>query len=347
MADHARDDPTRRIRRLPNDHPPMKVLVIGAGAIGGLLAARFAIAGHAVSAVARGPHLAAMRDAGLRLESDRGVEVAKLAVSDDPAAFGSQDAVFLTLKAYSIAAMLPRLAPVLGVETPVVTAINGLPWWYFQRVGGGDEGRTLACLDPEGAMARALDACHLVGCVVHAAAEVVAPGVIRHTGGRGFILGELDGALSPRLEALAALLRGAGLEPTLSSGIRDDIWTKLIGNLSYNPVAALTGARMDEINANPALIGLIRTMMEEAMAVGQAYGARFTVTLEERLAMARRLGAARISMLQDLERGRPLETDAIVGAVVELAQRKAIEAPMTEAVLALLRERARHASANP
>jgi 2-dehydropantoate 2-reductase len=321
----------------------MKVLVIGAGAIGGLLAARLALSGHAVGAVARGPHLAAMREAGLRLESERGVEVAKIAVADDPAAFGLQDTVFLALKAYSIAAMLPRLASVLKVETPVVTAINGLPWWYFQRLGGGEEGGTLACLDPEGTMARALDARHLVGCVVHAAAEVVAPGVIRHTGGRGFILGELDGALSPRLEGLAELLRGAGLEPTLSSRIRDDIWTKLIGNLSYNPVAALTGARMDEINGNPALIALIRAMMEEAMAVGQAFGARFSVTVEERLAMARQLGAARISMLQDLERGRPLETDAIVATVVELAQRKAIATPMTEAVLALLRERARHA----
>jgi 2-dehydropantoate 2-reductase len=191
-------------------------------------------------------------------------------------------------------------------------------------------------------MKGALDPRHLVGCVVHAAAEAVAPGVVRHTGGRGFVLGELDGARSARLEALAELLRESGLEPTCSSRIRDDLWTKLIGNLSYNPVAALTGARMDEINANPALIALIRTMMEEAMAVGRAYDVRFTVSIDERLAMARRLGAARISMLQDLERGRPLETDAVVAAVVELAQRQGIGTPMTEAVLALLRERARH-----
>jgi 2-dehydropantoate 2-reductase len=320
----------------------MKVMVVGAGAIGGLLAARFALAGHAVSAVARGPHLAVMREAGLQLQSERGVEVARLAVSDDPAAFGAQDAVFITLKAYAIASVLPRLAPALGPETPVVTAINGVPWWYFQRSGDTDEGRTLACLDPDGAMVRALDPRHVVGCVVHAAAEVVAPGVVRHTGGRGFILGELDGTSSARLQALAALLRSSGLEPTLSTRIRDDIWTKLIGNLSYNPVAALTGARMDEINANPALIALIRTLMAEAMAVGRAYDVRFTVSIEERLAMARRLGAARISMLQDLERGRPLETDAIVGAVVELAHRNGIATPMTEAMLALLRERVRH-----
>lgn len=320
----------------------MKILVVGAGAIGGVLAVRLARAGHEVSAVARGLHLAAIRAGGLRLESDDGVEVASVAASTDPGDFGAQDAIVLALKAYSVADMLPRLAPALHEDTPVVTAINGLPWWYFERLPGGDEDHRVACLDPEGRMAGALDPRHLVGCVVHAAAEVVAPGVVRHTSGRGFILGELDGSRSRRLEMLAGLFRGAGLEPTLSSRIRDDIWTKLIGNLSYNPVAALTGARMDEINANPGLIALIRAMMAEAIAVGQAYGVRFTVGIDERLAMARRLGAARISMLQDFERGRPLEIDAIVAAVVELAARKAVPTPTIAGVLALLGERARH-----
>ncbi len=320
----------------------MRVLVVGAGAIGGLLAARLSEAGHAVAVVARGPHLEAIREQGLTLESEGRTTRHRVAAAGDPSAFGVQDAVFLTLKAPAIAAMLPRLAPALAPETPVVTAINGLPWWYFERHEGVPAGARIECLDPDGRMLRDLDPRHIVGCVVHAAAEVGAPGAIRHTGGRGFILGEPDGVMSPRLAALRDLLVGAGLDATLSAHIRDDIWTKLIGNLSYNPVAALTGARMDEINANPALLALIRTMMVEAVAVGEAYGARFTVTLEERFAMARRLGAARISMLQDLERGRPLESDAIVASVVELAGRKGIATPTIDGVLALLRERARH-----
>jgi 2-dehydropantoate 2-reductase len=320
----------------------VKVLVVGAGAIGGFLAARLDAAGHAVAVVARGAHLEVIQAQGLVLESEGRTTRHRVAASGDPAAFGTQDAVFLALKAPSIAAMLPRLAAALAPETPVVTAINGLPWWYFERQQGEDAGARIECLDSDGAMLRSLDPRHVVGCVVHAAAEVAAPGVVRHTGGRGFILGEPDGILSPRLAALGEVLLGAGLDATLSTRIRDEIWTKLIGNLSYNPVAALTGARMDEINGNPALLALIGRMMREGMAVGEAYDVRFTVTLEERFAMARRLGTARISMLQDLERGRPLEIDAIVASVVELARRKDIATPTIDGVLALLRERARH-----
>jgi 2-dehydropantoate 2-reductase len=319
----------------------MKVCVVGAGAIGGVLGARLAAAGHDVSLVARGAHLEAIRANGIALKDGESMRTLRVAASDNPGELGAQDAVFIALKAYSIGPMLARLAPLLGSDTAVVTAINGIPWWYFCREGGRFDGARVECLDPDGAMLRALDAKHLVGCVVHASAEVIAPGVIDHTSGRDFILGEIDGAATPRLDALAAALECAGLRPVPSRRIRDDIWTKLIGNTSYNPVAALTGALMSEINANPALLELIRRMMVEGMQVAEALGARITVTLEERFGLARKLGAAKISMLQDLERGRPLEVDAIVTAVCELGRKAGVPTPTINGVEALVRERAR------
>jgi len=320
----------------------MRVCVVGAGAIGGVLGARLAAAGHEVSLVARGAHLEALRANGIALKDGEGTRALRVAASDDPSGLGAQDAVFIALKAYSIGPMLARLAPLLGPDTAVVTAINGIPWWYFCREGGRFDGARVECLDPDGAMLRALDAKHLVGCVVHASAEVIAPGVVHHTSGRDFILGEIDGAATPRLDAIAAALESAGLRPVLSRRIRDDIWTKLIGNASYNPVAALTGALMSEINANPALLALIRRMMVEGMQVAEALGARITVTLEERFGLARKLGAAKISMLQDLERGRPLEIDAIVTAVCELGRKAGVPTPTIDGVEALVRERVRH-----
>ncbi len=320
----------------------MRVCIVGAGSIGGLLGARLAAAGHAVSLVARGPHLAAIRADGIGLKDADGVRRFKLAAAEDPAGFGPQDAVVLALKAYSIAPMLARLGSLLTPDTAVVTAINGIPWWYFSRAGGRFDGAPVECLDPGGAMLRALDPKHLVGCVVHAAAEVTAPGVVHHTSGRTFILGELDGAMTPRLAALGAAIEGAGLESKLAPRIRDAVWTKLIGNTSFNPVAALTGALMNEINGNPALIALIRRMMVEAMAVADAHGARVTVTVDERLAISRSLGAAKISMHQDIERGRPLEVDAIVAAVSELGRKVGVATPTIDGVEALIRERARH-----
>jgi 2-dehydropantoate 2-reductase len=191
-------------------------------------------------------------------------------------------------------------------------------------------------------MVRALDARHLIGCVVHGSAEVIAPGVVHHTSGDTFILGEIDGRMTPRLGALAAAIEGAGLRAPVTPRIRDDVWTKLIGNTSYNPVAALTGALMSEINANPALIALIRRMMLEGIAVAEAHGCRMTVSLEERFALARKLGGVKVSMLQDLERGRPLEIDAIVTAVSELGRKVGVPTPTIDGVEALIRERARH-----
>ncbi len=320
----------------------MRVCVVGAGAIGGLLGARLADAGHEVSLVARGDHLAAIRAHGLAVKDDVGTRSRPVAASDDPADFGPQDAVVIALKAYSIGPMLPRLAGLLTPDTAVVTAINGIPWWYFCRAGGRFEGAPVECLDPDGAMVRALDPKHLVGCVVHGSAEVIAPGLVHHTSGSAFILGEIDGRITPRVQALAGAIEAAGLKAPLTARIRDDVWTKLIGNTSYNPVAALTGALMSEINASPALLELIRRMMVEGIAVADAYGCRMTVSLEERFALARKLGEVKVSMLQDLERGRPLEIDAIVTAVSELGRKAGVPTPTIDGVEALVRERARH-----
>jgi 2-dehydropantoate 2-reductase len=295
-----------------------------------------------VSLVARGAHLEAIRGNGLALKDAAGMRTCRPAAADDPASFGPQDAVVIALKAHSIGPMLPRLAPLLTPDTAVVTAINGIPWWYFCGAGGALEGANVECLDPDGAMLRALDPGHVVGCVVHGSAEVTAPGLVHHTSGGSFILGEIDGRMTPRLRALAAAIEGAGISAPVTQRIRDDLWTKLIGNTSYNPVAALTGALMSDINANAGLLDLIRRMMVEGIAVAEAYGCRMTVTLEERFALARKLGAVKVSMLQDLERGRPLEIDAIVTAVCELGRRAGVATPAIDGVEALIRERARH-----
>jgi 2-dehydropantoate 2-reductase len=317
----------------------MKICIVGAGAIGGLLGARLAQAGHEVSLVARGAHLAAMRADGLTLRSKQEMFTLRVNASDGVAGLGPQDAVFIALKAYSIADMLPRLAPLLGPQTLVIPAINGIPWWYFYKEGGRFEGERIDCLDPGGAMLRSFDCSRILGCVVHASAEVVAPGVIEHTAGRRFILGEPDGGLSARAQRVAAALDEAGLEAPLSQRIRDDIWTKLIGNLAFNPICALTAARMSDAMNNPAVVELARTVMNEGMRVGEAFGARFGISINERLQMARRIGNSKVSMLQDLERGRPIESEAIVGAVCEFARRAGIPTPATDLLCTLIRQR--------
>ncbi len=321
----------------------MRICIVGAGAIGGFCGALFARAGHEVSLVARGAHLEALRLRGLTLESEGRRETFRLPAAADPAEFGAQDLVLLALKAYSIAPMLERMRPIVGAQTMVVPALNGLPWWYFHREGGRFDGEPIACLDPGGRMFASLDPACLVGCVVHAAAEVTEPGVVRHTAGRRFVLGEPDGSDSERLRRLAGAMQAAGFEVRTSGRIRDEVWMKLIGNLSYNPVAALTLARMDDIHANPALLELIGAMMRESMRVAEAYGVRIGVSVEERIGIARRIGNAKVSMHQDIERGRPLEIEAIVGSVMELAARAGVATPMIDAVHALLAERARHA----
>ena len=323
----------------------MKFCIVGAGAIGGLIGARLAMAGHEVALVARGEHLSVMRSRGLTYRAPDGRETRlQLPASERPEDFGRQDAVFITLKAHAIAPMLPRLQPLLVAGTPVVTAINGLPWWYFYLEGSAHEGSRIRCLDPEEAMRRALDPSHLVGCVVHAAAEVSEPGTVHHTGGRDFIFGEIDGRPSERIQSLAGAVGAAGLTASVTPRIRDEIWTKLIGNLSVNPISALTGARIGEVLDNPELCALARAMMAEGMRVAEAYGARIAVTIDERIELGRRVGGAKTSMLQDIEKGRPLELDAIVTSVVELGRRAGVETPNIVNVAALIRAREQHAA---
>jgi 2-dehydropantoate 2-reductase len=320
----------------------VKICVVGAGAIGGLLAAGFARAGNEVCLVARGAHLDALLSKGLTLLGEGKREVFRLPASDDPSGFGAQDAVFLCLKTYSIGAMLPRMKSLVGRDTVVVPAINGLPWWYFYKEGGRFDGQAVTCLDPGGTLFGALDPRHILGCVVHAAAQVPEPGVVRHTAGREFLIGEPDRSRSARAERIVSAMNVAGFEAKLAADIRVEIWLKLTGNLSYNPVAALALAHMDDIHGNPGLLALIRSLIEETMRVAEAYGVRVPITVEERIAIAKKLAGAKISMHQDVERRRPLEVDAIVGAVVELARKAAIATPMIDAVHALIAERAKH-----
>lgn len=320
----------------------MRVGVVGAGAIGGLLAANFARAGADVVLVARGAHLDALATRGLTVRTGTTDEPFRLAAHATPATAGRCDLVVIALKAYSIRDMLPRLAPMLGPDTAVMPAINGMPWWYFERHPRYPEGGRIECLDPDGAMARALEARRIVGCVVHSAGEVIAPGVVLRTTPREpYFVGEPDGTDTPRLRAIVEALAAGGAAVSPTPAIRNAVWTKLIGNMSYNPIAALTLARMGDIHASEGLLDCIRALMREAMQVAAHYGETIAMTVEERIGIARTLGNSKISMHQDLERGRPLEVDAIVTSVLELGRRAGIATPMIAAVHALLAERAR------
>jgi len=322
----------------------VRVAIVGAGSVGGVIGARLAAGGHEVVLVARGAHLEAIQRDGLRLVDHVGNESSahRLPASADPADFGVQDLVVIGLKAHAIPALLPRTAPLVGPSTAVLPAINGLPWWYFHAEGSALAGTTLRSLDPAGNMFSALDPRHIIGCVVHVAAEVRAPGQVHHTGGRRLILGEPDRSQSERLARVADALDAAGFATERSRDIRLDVWIKLLGNLSFNPVAALTGYLMNQIVADEDVLGVIRAMMREGMAVSEHYGYRMPMTPDQRIDLARQLGAAKISMLQDLEQRRPLELAAIVGAVIELAELARIPVPTIRHVhaLALARTRA-------
>ena len=326
----------------------MKVAIFGAGAIGGFLGARLAAAGTAeVTFIARGPHLAAMAANGVRLISGADSITVHPRCVADAAEAGPQDAVIVTLKAHSLPAAAPQIARLFGPGTTLVTGINGVPYWYFYGQDGPFRDRRVASVDPDGSLWDILPPARVIGCVVYPAAEVIAPGVIRHEYGDRFSLGEPDGARSPRIEALAKLLIGAGLKAPIRPRIRDEIWVKLWGNLAFNPVSALTMSTLDRITGREDLRDLCRSMMGEAKAVAEALGIRFAIDVERRIAGAAEVGEHRTSMLQDLERGRPMEIDALLGAVVEFGDLLAQPMPICRAVLALVRERARQAGSYP
>ncbi|MER9937614.1 2-dehydropantoate 2-reductase [Mesorhizobium sp. M7A.T.Ca.TU.009.01.3.2] len=316
----------------------MKITIFGAGAIGGYLAAKLAITGRTdLSIVARGAHLEAIKADGLRLIEDGqeiSVPVRAAAKADE---LGAQDYVVLALKAHSLSPALDQIAPLLGDHTSVVTMQNGVPWWYFHGVGGPLEGTRLNAVDPGGAIWQRIGPDRVIGSVVYPAVEVDAPGLIRHVEGKRFSLGEPSGERSERVTLLAEEMVKAGLQAPVREDIRSEIWVKLWGNLSFNPISALTGSTLAAIVADDGTRALARTMMLEAQAIGESLGVRFPIAVDRRIKGAGDVGEHKTSMLQDLERGRPMEIDALVSAVQELGRLTDKPTPTIDAVLALVR----------
>jgi len=319
----------------------MRAAIYGAGAIGGFIGARLAAQGHAVSAVARGATLAALAAHGMRLRSG-GSEIApRVAASSDPAELGAQNLVVVAVKEPAMRDVAARIAPLVGPDTIVMTAMNGLQWWFFDGMHGPCAGMRLATLDPDGAIARAIPARHVVGCVVHASCRTPEPGVVQHVMGQGLIVGEPAGGTSGRVADLARDLNAAGFECRVSERIQQDVWYKLWGNMTMNPVSAFTGATVDRILDDELANEFCRRIMGEAKAIGAAIGCPVEQTAEDRNAVARKLGAFKTSMLQDVEAGKPLEIDALLTVVREIARRVDVPAPNLEALLGLTRVFAR------
>ncbi len=320
----------------------MKVCIYGAGAIGGYMAVELAQAGTAeVTCIARGPHLAAMRANGLTLRAGDEEKTVEINCTDDPGEAGPQDYVVVTLKAHSAAAVADQMTPLLGPDTAVVTAQNGVPWWYFYQLGGPHDGARLASVDPGDRQWQYIGPERAIGCVVYPAATIVEPGVIEHEYGNRFTLGEPSGEKTERVQAFSAALAEAGLRAPVRPRIRDEIWVKLWGNVSLNPVSALTGGTLAQMIDDEEVCGVIRAIMVEAQAVGEALGVRFAVDVDKRIAGAREVGEHKTSMLQDLELGRPMEIDALVSSVQELARLTGVATPTIDHVLAMVKMRAR------
>lgn len=319
----------------------MKICVFGAGAVGGVIAARLAQAGHAVSVVARGANLTAIREQGLRLRDATGSEtVSRIPASNDPEALGTQDFVFVTVKGQSIPQVAATIAPLMAPHTAVVTAMNGIPWWFFDRLPFGKGQLHLRSLDPDGAIARAIPTGRAIGCVVHLAASLAAPGLIHHTMGARLILGEPGGANGERTRQIALALREAGFEVAESAAIEKDYWVKLLGNVSFNPVSALTLATSNALIGDPLVKEYLVAIMRECLAIGRAVGVDAEIDPEARIDIARKLGNFKTSMLQDLEAGKALEIDTLLAGTLEVAERAGVDAPFTRSLHGLIRLRA-------
>ncbi len=318
-----------------------RVAIVGAGAIGGWLGALLARAGCTVGALARGATLAALQRDGLRLHQDGQAIAVPVQAAADAAALGAQDLVVVAVKAPALADVARGIAPLIGPRTVVLTAMNGVPWWFFQGFGGARAGTRLRAVDPDGDIDRCLPAPHVIGGVVHASCAVDAPGVVRHHFGNGLIVGEPSGDRSERVQALAALLQRAGLNATVSPQIQKDVWYKLWGNMTVNPVSALTGATTDRILGDELVRGFISSVMLEAREIGARIGIPIEQQPEDRHAVTLKLGAFKTSMLQDVEARKPVELDALVGVVRELGQLTGVPTPFTDALLGLSRLQAR------
>ncbi len=318
-----------------------KIAIVGAGAIGGWMGVHLAQAGAQLSVLARGDTLAALQKSGLQLHQDGALHTLPVLASNNAAALGVQDLVVISVKAPALASAAAQVGPLIGPDTVVLTAMNGVPWWFLQGFGGPVAGRSLDSVDPGGTIARALPAPHIIGGVVHASCSVDAPGVIRHHFGDGLIVGEPSGQATPRAQALQALLQRAGFNATLSPQIQKDIWYKLWGNMTVNPVSAITGATTDQILDDELVRGFISNVMLEAKAIGERIGIPIDQNPEDRHAVTRKLGAFKTSMLQDVQAGKPVELDALVSAVRELGQMVGMVTPFTNALLGLSRLQAR------
>jgi 2-dehydropantoate 2-reductase len=321
----------------------MKVAIFGAGAIGGMMGVKLAQAGADVTFIARGAHLAAMQENGVVMHSGGETITVHPRCVGSAADAGRQDYVIVTLKAHSLPAAAADIASMMDAESALITAVNGVPYWYFHGLDGPYAERRVESVDPGGVIWNTIPPSQAIGCVVYPAAEVTAPGVITHTYGDRFSLGEPDGSRSPRIEAISKLLIASGLKAPVRPKIRDEIWVKLWGNLCFNPLSALTGTTLDVITGRPDLRAICAAMMGEAQVVAEALGVKFAISLEKRIDGAAEVGVHKTSMLQDLERGRPMEIDALLGAVVELGTLVGHAMPTCEIVLALVRQRARGA----
>ena len=315
----------------------MKIAIVGAGAIGAFLGAKLALSGEDVYLIARGPHLRAMQADGVRVRSPEGDFEAHPTATDDYESIGPVDFVFLTVKAHGLTGIAPNLAPLLGPDTAVVSAQNGIPWWYFMGHGGPFDGESIESVDPGGVIAGAIDQSRIIGCVIYPSTAIVEPGVIEHIEGNRFSLGELDGSSSDRCKRLAGAFIAAGLRAPIRGHIRHDMWIKLLGNVVFNPMSALTGATLAEMVTHPETSATVRAVMAEADEVAQGLGVRLPFTVEQRMEGARKVGAHKTSMLQDLEAGRPMELESVVGVVIELGEKLGLPMPLTRTLYSCAR----------
>ena len=312
----------------------MRIVIAGAGAIGGYIGARLARSGADVVLFARGPHLRAMQDRGLKIISPDGDFEVKPQVTGHLATIGPADVVILGVKAHSLTSLAPQLRPLFGQDTVVVSTQNGIPWWYFQSHGGALEGLRLERVDPGGVIASSIEPRRVVGSLAYFATDIVEPGVIRHTEGNKISFGEPDGTKSERLRIVAEPMIAAGFRCPITARFRHEVWVKLLGNVAFNPVSAMTGGTLEELVRHPDVSGTIRQIMTETEAVAGKLGIGLPISIEQRMAGAEKGGAHKTSMLQDFEAGRPMELEAVVGAVVELGERLGVPMPATQTVYA-------------
>ena len=321
----------------------MRICIYGAGAIGGYMGCLLSRTNAEISLIARGPHLQAMQKNGLRLLMDGEETVYQLNCTDDPASLPPQDYVIVTLKAHSVPRIVPQIKGLLSPEGAVVTAVNGIPWWYFYGLPGPLENTRLESVDPDGRQWEQIGPERAIGCVVYPASNLVEPGVIEHVEGNRFSLGEPDGEKTERVQALAQTFIDGGLKAPVRPRIRDEIWIKLWGNLCFNPISALTHATLDVIATEPGTREISRAMMTEAQQIAESLGVKFSVDIDKRIAGAAAVGAHKTSMLQDLEQGRPMEIDALLTVVQEMGRMTDIPTPYIDTVLALVIQRAKQA----